>query len=148
MTKPVRPADPDNSYQIIAEQIVALAKKDGVMGKEKKAEEKIVKNLTRDREEPQVGHISFVEECSVTDKIIVVPPLEIIKAGRKQPYTFSPIYRARAAKELLERFEANDEDHDENDPFYKWMVEQAADAIPDDKFHAYRLGEYCINQCM
>ena len=144
MTNPVRPKHEDTSYQAIAAEVRKLATKDGSPDKERAAESEIIQNLQRPGG-PQISHISFVEECSVTDKVIVIPPLDMIEKGAATPYRFTPIFQAHAAKHLLAVFALTGRPRDE---LFDWMTDEAAKAIPDDEFHAYRLGEYCINQCM
>lgn len=144
MTKPVRPKDENNSYQAIAAEVRKLAEKDNKPDKEKAAEATIVNNLQRPGG-PPISHISFVEETSVTDKIIVVPPLKVIDAGAAEAYKFTPIMQAQAAKHLLAEFVKTGRPKDE---MFDWMTDEANKAISDAEFHAYRLGEYCINQCM
>lgn len=150
MVNPVQPIDEETSYIEIGKAVKAVADKTSHSADTlSDAETEIVRNLTRPSNPgaPQIKHVSFVEEVSYHDKIVVVPDLSMIKAGAAQAenFRYTKIYRDHAAKQIVT--ELKDSGVAEAD----WAAElkkMAEAAIDPEDFHLYRLGEYCINQCM
>lgn len=148
MINPVDPDDDRHSYVKIGKAVMSVADKHNHEPDTlQKAREEIVKNLKRNPKPgaPQVQNIEFIEEFSFLDKIIVVPDLQMIKAGANATYKVKEVYRDHVVKQILADFV------DRGVPEADWVEKlkaMAKDAIDDNEFHTYRLGEYCINQCM